>query len=148
MEELKIPERLKGRWENALIFTYGLDATFFENALWREFGARCRNKIILADGPHYLEECASYARSGLIRLMNTRYVAEGIFCDHAAHAKLILLTNSKQGRLLIGSGNLNMQGYASGGELFTQYEYSEKDTTTLPAFLTIREFVNGLMEKN
>jgi hypothetical protein len=148
MEELKIPEQLKGRWENALIFTYGLDATFFENALWREFGARCRNKIILADGPHYLEACGDYARSGLIRLMNTRYVAEGIFCNHAAHAKLILLTNSKQGRLLVGSGNLNMQGYASGGELFTQYDYSEKEAATLPAFLTIREFVNGLIEKN
>lgn len=148
MDSLRIPELLKGRWENALIMTYGVDATFFENALWRQFGTRCRNKIILADGTHYLEACANYAHSGLIRSMNIRYIVEGIFCPQAAHAKLILLTNAKQGRLLVGSGNLSMQGYASGGELFTQYEYSEEDATYLSAFLSVRDFVNSLLEDN
>ena len=50
MDDLKLPEQLKGRWEHALILTYGFDAPFFENALWSQFAARCRNKIILVDG--------------------------------------------------------------------------------------------------
>jgi hypothetical protein len=147
VDDLKLPEQLKGRWEHALILTYGFDAPFFENALWSQFNARCRNKIILVDGQRYLEACNNYAKSGLVRYLNNRYVAGGIFCPQAAHAKLLLLTNSDQGRLLVGSGNLNVQGYASGGELFTQYEYGPETTEALPAFLAVRELIEGLVER-
>jgi hypothetical protein len=145
VKRLELPEQLRGPWHHALILTYGADIPFFENALWSQFGARCRNKIILADGPRYLESCASYARGGLVRHLNHRYVAEGIFSPRAAHAKLILLTNPERGRLLIGSGNLGWQGYASGGELFTQYEYSADAPEALNAFLAVRELVDGLL---
>ncbi len=147
MNELKLPEQLGGPWEHVLILTYGLDIPFFEAALWSQFSARCRNKIILADGQRYLESCATYARGGLVRYLNQRYIAEGIFAEHAAHAKAILLTNRERGRLLVGSGNLGWQGYASGGELFTQYEYSDKDLRAANAFLAVRELVDGLMER-
>ena len=36
----------------------------------------------------------------------------------------------ERGRLLVGSGNLGIQGYASGGELFTRYEYDTLDFRT------------------
>jgi hypothetical protein len=147
VNELKLPEQLKGPWHHALILTYGLDVPFFENALWGQFGSHCRNKIILADGQRYLEACANYARSGLVRYLNQRYVAEGICAPRAAHAKLILLTNSEQGLLLVGSGNLKWQGYASGGELFTRYEYSTDAPEMLNAFLTVRELIEGLMAR-
>lgn len=147
MDDLKLPEQLKGRWEHALILTYGFDAPFFENALWSQFAARCRNKIILVDGQRYLEACNNYAKSGLVRYLNNRYIAGGIFCRQAAHAKLLLLTNGDQGRLLVGSGNLNVQGYASGGELFTRHEYGPEATETLPAFLAVRELIEGLVER-
>lgn len=147
MDDLKLPEQLKGRWEHALILTYGFDAPFFENALWSQFNARCRNKIILVDGQRYLEACNNYAKSGLVRYLNNRYVAGGIFCHQAAHAKLLLLANGDQGRLLVGSGNLNVQGYASGGELFTRYEYGPEATEALPAFLAVRELIEELVDK-
>jgi len=148
MNELKLPEQLQGPWHHALILTYGVDVPFFENALWRQFSTRCRNKIILADGQRYLEACASYARSGLVRHLNLQYVAEGVFAPRAAHAKLILLTSPERGRLLIGSGNLSWQGYASGGELFTQYEYSADTPEALNAFLAARELVEGLVKRH
>lgn len=147
MTELQLPEQLRGPWHHALILTYGADIPFFENALWQQFSARCRNKIILADGQCYLEACANYARSGLARHLNQRYVAEGIFTPRAAHAKLILLTNPERGRLLVGSGNLGWQGYASGGELFTQYEYSADAPEALKAFLATRELVDELVAR-
>jgi len=86
MSRLKLPEQLQGPWHHALILTYGMDIPFFENALWRQFSTRCRNKIILADGQQYLKACADYARSGLVRHLNQQYVAEGIFAPLAAHA--------------------------------------------------------------
>ncbi len=147
MDELRLPEQLKGPWHHALILTYGMDIPFFESALLSQFGARCRNKMILADGRQYLEASANYAQSGLVRYMNQRYVAEGIFSPRAAHAKLIMLTHPEQGRLFVGSGNLGLQGYASPGELFTQYEYSPEQTETLAAFLSGVDLVKRLIAK-
>lgn len=147
MDTLKIPEQFKGSWENALILTYGADIPFFENALRRELSAHCRNRVILVDGQQYLDACRTYARGGFLRYLNQRYVTEGIFGVRAAHGKVILLTNSERGRLLVGSGNLNWQGYASGGELFTRYEYTQDNTETLPAFLAIHELVEALIAR-
>lgn len=147
MKRLELPEQLGGAWEHVLVLTFGADVPFFEHALWPQFMASCKNKVILADGPQFLEACAQYAESGLVRYLNHRYVVEGIFAPHKAHAKLILLTNSEQGRLLIGSGNLNWQGYASGGELFSQYEYSAQSPSSLAAFLSVREFMEGLLSR-
>lgn len=125
MNTLELPEQLRGPWDHVLILTYGVDISFFERSLWPQLPARCRNKIILADGLRYLQKCESYAQQkGLVRHLNQSYVVAGIFGPHAFHAKLILLTNPERGRLLVGSVNLSRQGYASGGEMFTVYDYS------------------------
>ncbi len=145
MSELPLPEQFIGPWEHLLILTYGMDLPFFEQTLLREVSSRCRNRIILGDGQHFLDACALYQQNGLARYFNQRYVAEGIFAPRAAHAKLILLTNATAGRLLIGSGNLSMQGYASGGELFTSYAYSAANPAQREAFSGVRDLLDGLM---
>jgi hypothetical protein len=151
LSKLEVPEQLRGPWEHALILTYGMDITFFERALWPQFAARCRNKIILADGGQYLQKSEDYAQQkGLVRYLNQSYVVAGIFGPHAyasAHAKLILLTHPEEGRLLVGSGNLHWQGYASGGELFTEYEYTPEFSQALPAFLAVREMLDMLIRQ-
>lgn len=145
MSDLPLPEQFKGPWEHLLILTYGMDLPFFEQALLREVSSRCRNRIILGDGQHFLDACALYQQNGLARYFNQRYVAEGIFAPRAAHVKLILLTNATAGRLLIGSGNLSMQGYASGGELFTSYAYSATESEQRDAFSRVRDLLDGLL---
>jgi hypothetical protein len=151
MNALELPEQLKGSWEHALILTYGLNIPFFERSLWHQFAACCRNKIILSDGQQYIQASKDYAQQqGLVRHMNQLYVVAGIFGLHAytsMHAKLILLTNAQQGRLLVGSGNLHWQGYASGGELFTIYEFGPAAPEALPAFLAVRELVDALIQR-
>lgn len=144
MNELVVPDQLAGPWHNALIMTYGMDIPFFEGTLWRAFRGTCRNKIVLADGDQMLKAFEQYASGGVVRMLNQQYIAEGIFVPCAAHAKLILLTHPEQGRLLVGSGNLGYGGYASGGELFTSYEYSTKAPGSLNAFLAVRELVSAL----
>jgi hypothetical protein len=147
MDLLKLPELFKGEWENLLILTYGVEIPFFENSLWRQLPNRCRNKVILADANCYLRSCKQYANDGSVRFLNQKYLVDGIFIPQSAHAKLILLTNREKGRLVIGSGNLGMDGYASGGELFTHYEYSEKSPESLTAFLSTWEFIQELIAR-
>lgn len=147
MNDLQIPEALKGPWSHALFMTYGVNLPFFEHALWNQLPNRCRNRIVLADGHSYLMACRGYAQGDVLRYLNQRYVAAGVFCRHAAHAKVILLTNEEQGRLLVGSGNLGLPGYASGGELFTQYEYSKDAPENVDAFTSIRSLLDELLER-
>jgi len=142
-----LPDQFKGPWENVLIVTYGADLPFWEGVLWRELSAQCRNKIVLVDGKRFLAACNTYAESGLVRRLNHQYVAEGIFGTLSAHAKVILLTNSEQGRLLVGSGNLSWEGYAAGGEMFVQYEYGPDIPNDLGAFLGIRDFLHHLLDR-
>jgi hypothetical protein len=149
MSVLELPPQLRGSWEHALIMTYGLDVAFFERTLLPLFSSECRNKIVLVDGTHFLEICARSARSeGQLLHFNQTYLASGIFAPRAAHAKIILLANKEQGRLLVGSGNTSWQGYASGGELFTMYEYRKEIPEALPAFLAMRELIEQLAKRH
>lgn len=144
---LQVPKELNGNWENLLILTYGADIPFWENSLWRELNGSSRNIIILADGNQYLKEMSQCADSGLAHYLNKKYIFDGIFVPHAAHGKFILLTSPDSGRLLVGSGNLGIQGYASGGELFTKYEYDPDKPDKLSAFIGIKNYLDFLIEE-
>jgi hypothetical protein len=145
-ELIKLPEIFKGKWDHLLILTYGADLPYFENVILRS-DFRCRNKTILADGQKFLKACERYEKDGRVRSLNQRYIAEGIYLPNSAHAKIILLTTRESGKLLVGSGNLG-QGYTSGGELFTLYEYSTKDTSQLSAFQSVWNLVDTLLKRD
>ena len=145
MTPLQLPYQLGGPWERALFLSYGADFSFFETTLWPQFTTRCRQKIILLDGEQFWASKAEHAEDGLIRHLNHRYLATGVFRPHAVHAKMILLANQERGCLLVGSGNLNWQGYASGGELFCVYPYDEENGDYLAAFVVARELLESFI---
>jgi hypothetical protein len=144
IERLRLPETLTGPYEHAVICTYGADLAFLEQDLWRKLG-RARNRILLADDLQLAAALHDAADAGTpLRHLNVNYVAAPITNPKAAHAKLILLTGPDAGLLLVGSGNLGMNGYASQGELFCQYQYQPDDPAHLAAFHTTRELLDGL----
>jgi hypothetical protein len=143
-ERLRLPEALAGLYDHAVICTYGADLAFFEQDLWRKLG-RARNRILLADELQLAAALHDAADAGTpLRHLNVNYVAAPITNPKAAHAKLILLTGPDAGRLQVGSGNLGMNGYASQGELFCQYQYQPDDPAHLAAFHTTRELLDTL----
>jgi hypothetical protein len=146
VKPLELPPLLNGPWKHCLILTYGVNIPFYENSLWKQLGRHCHNNIILADGGQYLESSAVYAEKEPVRLLNQKYVVDGFYAS-TFHPKVILLTNEERGRLLIGSGNLSWQGYASGGEMFTQYQYNADTPKFLSAFVAFREFIEELIER-
>ena len=148
MSVLELPPQLRGPWEHALIMTYGFDVDFFEQTLLPLFAPECRNKIVLVNGTDFLDICARLANNGeQLLYFNKAYLVSGIFAPRAAHAKVILLANRERGRLLVGSGNTSLQGYASGGELFTLYEYSKETPESLPAFLAVWKLIEQLVDR-
>ena len=125
---LEIPLLLNGPWKHCLILTYGVNVPFFENSLWREFGRNCHNQIIITKGNSYLKSTSLYAEKEQVRLLNQKYLVEGFF-PSTFHPMAILLTNEEQGRLLVGSGNLSLQGYAISACLAATIGNRPKDET-------------------
>lgn len=141
-----MPERLQGQWQHAMFTTYTMDLEFFEHQVWWPLPETCRNVFVLCDEERLLEACEREASRRLVTHLNRRYVVDGLRFPGAAHSKIVLLTDEKQGRLLIGSGNLGPKGWVRGGEIFTEYNYSEGAAEELPAFLAVRDLIMGLLE--
>jgi hypothetical protein len=140
---INLAEELRGPWDHAVITTFSIDLAFFERAILPMLSGT-RGRLILTDGNHLLGFQAAAARDRLVRSLNRGYLAGAIATPAAAHAKVILLLAPDRGRLLVGSGNLGLRGWASVGELFTRYEYSEDDEGNLSAFSAARDMLDRL----
>lgn len=142
-----IPEMFReGRFEQVLITTFGADLEFYERVLRRHFG-HFRNQIVLAHGDLLDQQVAAIAGSGGLRHLNRSWLAGPVRLRHAAHAKVILLAGPEAGLLLVGSGNLNLSGYAGAGECFTPYHWNLDNTEQLSAFTTVRSLTDGMAQR-
>lgn len=142
---LGLPDLFRdGRFEQVLIATFGADLEFYERVLRRHFG-NFRNQIVLADGHQLDRTVASLAATGVLRHLNRSWLAGPVRVRHSAHAKVVLLAGPESGLLLVGSGNLNLSGYAGAGECFTPYRWNPEDPDALHAFTAVRALTDGLV---
>ena len=140
---IRVPTLFDGNWDSVIISTYGADLAFFERDLWRQI-ERAKNRIIFADGRQVTRQLLAVDAAHL-RHVNRTYVLAQLRTMHAAHAKLILLLAEDRGLLAVGSGNIGMNGYASQGECFTTYHWSEAEPQHSDAFIaaTLAKFTWG-----
>jgi hypothetical protein len=142
-----IPELLQGQWTTTLICTFGANLTFFETRLMSQL-AQVPLRIVLADDQQLASTLGEAARTGQRhRLANKAYVAAPIRHPRAAHGKLMLLLGPASGRLIVGSGNLGYDGYASPGELWHVFAYSDDQPQHLNEFAAARSFIDGLASR-
>jgi hypothetical protein len=142
-----IPELLQGQWTTTLICTFGVNLTFFETRLMSQL-AQVPLRIILADDQQLASTLCEAARTGQRhRLANKAYVAAPIRHPRAAHGKLMLLLGPASGRLIVGSGNLGYDGYASPGELWHVFAYDDDQPQHLNEFAAARSFIDGLASR-
>lgn len=134
-----IPTLFDEAWDSVLIATYGADLEFFERVLLRQLN-RSRNRVVFCDGRQMAQKFANPDGRAQLRQLNRTYVLAPIWTGGAAHAKVIMLLSQDRGLLAVGSGNLSMNGYASQGECFSRYTWSEDDQGQLGEFLAARSF--------
>lgn len=143
---IRIPTLLDAAWDSALIMTYGADLEFYEQHLLPLL-TRSRNRVIISDGRQTARRLTDTNSRVQLRQVNRTYVIAPVHADTAAHAKLIMLLSEDRGLLAVGSGNLNMSGYASQGECFSSYRWSQDDQSQLGEFLAARDFIDQVCEK-
>lgn len=143
-----LPNLIQGPWTSLLVLTYSANLAFFENQLLRQL-SQVPLRLVLADDQRLGETLREAADTGQrLRNANRSYLLAPIRHSHAAHTKLILLSRANAGRLLIGSGNLGQDGYASPGELWHAYGYDEQNTQHLNEFAAAREMIDSLASES
>ena len=143
---MRIPTLLDAAWDSALIMTYGADLEFYEQHLLPLL-SRSRNRVIFSDGRQTARRFTDANNRVQLRQANRTYVIAPVQADRAAHAKLIMLLSEDRGLLAVGSGNLSMSGYASQGECFSSYHWSQDDPSQRAEFLAARDFIDQVCEK-
>lgn len=129
MESLPLIQNLRSsyrqRHEYAILATFNADLRFFEQRILSNL--RARKILILMDEGQYRaviqqnELTSNPHYAGVSYQVEPVAVPKGVF-----HAKFILCLSEKRSRLVLGSGNLNRQGYMANAELFSIIE-SEND---------------------
>lgn len=129
MEFLPLIQNLKAsyrqRHEYAILTTFNADLRFFEQRVLSNLRAR-KILILIDEGQHRTlvqqTDLASSPRyAGVYYQVEPVTVPKGVF-----HSKFILCLSEKRSRLVLGSGNLNRQGYMANAEIFSIIE-SEND---------------------
>lgn len=134
-----IPDLLLGEFSGLIIGTFGASLDFAERQLFSQLSRSTLNQVILADA----KQLNKYFASGIpLRKINRSYIACPVLTPHAYHPKFILLVGPGQGRLIVGSGNLSIGGYAGPGECFAVHEWSNNfDNDSLQSFLSLKEMI-------
>ncbi len=141
-ERLNVPEVLAKPRDHAVICTFGAQLDFYEGPLWRHV-SRAHNRIVLADDVVLAGQLADLASGGSrLRHINRQYLATPITNVGSAHAKLLLLVDAAGGTLLVGSGNLGIDGYASRGEIFFRYDITDTNASYLPEFQAAKDVLD------
>jgi hypothetical protein len=131
---LKTLQNLEGDFRGAVLLTYTLDLTFFEQLVVPKLTALgCSNLVIVTDQYGYNEALQRGARN--LNGVGKRYVCAPLRSPGwgIQHAKLLLLIGPQHGCLLVGSGNLTMPGYGRNLEQFTRFDLDLTPAKSSPA---------------
>lgn len=145
-EAITIPDLLQGAWTSVVVLTYSANLAFLESRMLSQL-SQIPLRVVLADEKRLADRFNEAADTGQrLRMANRTYVAGAIRHNRAAHAKAVLLASATEGLLVVGSGNLSLDGYASPGELWHIFAYDEGRRQHLAEFMTIRGLIDRLAE--
>lgn len=134
-----IPNLLNGEYTGVIIGTFGASLDFAEKQLFSQLSRSTLNRVVLADS----RQLSKYFSTGItLRRINRSYIACPVLTPRAHHPKFILLLGPDRGRLIIGSGNLSISGYAGPGECFAIHEWAENENQDLlQPFISLKEML-------
>jgi hypothetical protein len=119
-----VADRFRGSWEAFWATTYSFEPELFDEFLFRRLGQPPLNATVLADFDRLARLFAEAGSDPGERSSraNRDYLLRGVSPSGGAfHPKTYFLGNRRAGRLLVGSGNLTLDGLERDHELFSQF---------------------------
>src|SRR5215470_89440 len=105
------------RWSYFWATSYQFEPSLFEHFLFRRLGDPPLNVTLLLDADKLAETWASMTNGDQWRLQRAGrdYLVRGVKLGNGSfHAKTYFFGNARDGLLLVGSGNLTLQGMERG----------------------------------
>jgi hypothetical protein len=141
----------RGGYSSAIFLTYTLNLNFFEQIIAPALeSAGCSNVLILTDPDGYAEALETGKKQ--VAYAGMRYVCAPIprISSGVQHSKILFMAGKESGRLLLGSGNLTLNGYSLNLENFSHYEYNPNDPSqeTLLAFSSVWKLIQKITNDN
>ena len=133
-------------WRVCWATSYTFEPAFFEAFLVRRLGDPPLNVTVFADARRLSDTWGRLGPHDGWRVpgLNRRYLVRGVELPGAAfHAKTILLGREKRGVLLVGSGNLGIDGLENGHEVYTRIASEDEPG----AFATWRDWMAGIVAR-
>lgn len=126
---LQVTREFQGGWTAFWATTYTFDIAAFEEFWLPRLGDPPLNITVLMDGRRFVDlwpedRDATDAQVGRV---NQDYLPRGVHIRNAFHPKTYFFGNQKRGVMLVGSGNLSLQGLEEGCEVFSRFDSSNDE---------------------
>lgn len=136
------------RWTCFWATAYQFEPSLFEQFLFRRLGDPPLNVTVLIDADKLTETWLAIAGGEQWRLQRAGrdYIVRGVKSGIGSfHAKTYFFSNARDSLLLVGSGNLTLQGLEQGHEVFSRF--SSTDDQGLAVIRSWRDWMQELIEE-
>ena len=142
------------KYHSALITCYSYDFSFFEERILPGLRtANIKNVNVFTDG-RFLENVLEHTTGKEFRA-NKTYTLTSVYPKGIFHPKIMLLLGSKQGLLIVGSGNLTGGGICSNDEIWGAFHLSANECQHASLFaeawnyfLSLKMHVRGFVNQS
>ncbi|GHO96271.1 hypothetical protein KSF_063190 [Reticulibacter mediterranei] len=136
------------RWTCFWATSYQFEPSLFEQFLFRRLGDSPLNVTLLLDADKLTETWTAMTDGEQWRLQRVGrdYIVRGVKLGTGSfHAKTYFFGNVRDGLLLVGSGNLTLQGLEQGHEVFSSF--SSTNNQDLAVIRSWRDWMQELVEE-
>ena len=136
------------RWEIFWGTTYSFELEFFDEYLLRRLGDLPLNATVLVDFASLARawDAIQPGEEWRVQRVNRLYLVRAAGRPQGRfHPKTYFFANSKEGVLLVGSGNLSLAGLEEGKEVFSRFDSSDAEGWT--AILAWRDWMNEIVQE-
>lgn len=135
------------RFESAIFLTYTLNLRYFEQIILPELARAGITRIVIISDERGYRDALELGLRG-VEGIGRQYVCAPVHSLHHGlqHAKVVLLSGPRRGRLLVGSGNLTMQGWTRNLEAFCRFDHEEGSQAAVERypFVTIWDLLRNV----
>lgn len=133
-------EKLK-KYDTAIFTTFNFDIEYFEQYILNKLVNAGVNKIyIFVDS----EQWYASLKDTYISKLGRRYIVKPVRILASFHPKMSLFLGEDKAKVIIGSGNVTVNGFSSNNEIFNEIDFDKNNKDNLEIVLKAIDFIKEI----